>query len=54
MCVQQECEAVLVSGPNGARVRLTDELVRHLPDNATFRLDRLDDTNALLLSATNN
>ncbi|XP_068621733.1 transcription factor CP2-like protein 1 isoform X1 [Battus philenor] len=49
----KEYETVLVLGPNGARVRLTDELVRHLPDNSTYRLERLDD-NALLLSATNN
>ncbi|XP_028033763.1 transcription factor CP2-like protein 1 [Bombyx mandarina] len=48
----KDCETVLVSGPNGARVRLTDELVRHLPDNSTYRLKRLEDCNALLLSAT--
>lgn len=48
----QECETVLVSGPNGARVRLTDELVRHMPDNSTFRLERADDSGTLLLSAT--
>ncbi|XP_030032879.1 transcription factor CP2-like protein 1 isoform X2 [Manduca sexta] len=52
-CAFQECETVLVSGPNGARVRLTDELVRHLPDHSTYRLERLDD-NALLLCATSN
>ncbi|XP_073964591.1 transcription factor CP2 like gemini isoform X2 [Choristoneura fumiferana] len=46
----KECETVLVSGPNGARVRLTDELVRHLPDNSTYRLQRVDD--ALLLCGT--
>ncbi|XP_063898225.1 transcription factor CP2 isoform X3 [Helicoverpa armigera] len=50
----KECESVLVSGPNGARVRLTDELVRHMPDNSTYRLERLDDCGALLLCATNN
>ncbi|KAJ8704627.1 hypothetical protein PYW07_011815 [Mythimna separata] len=50
----KECETVLVSGPNGARVRLTDELVRHMPDNSTYRLERLDDCSALLLCATNN
>ncbi|KAJ8707042.1 hypothetical protein PYW08_011176 [Mythimna loreyi] len=50
----KECETVLVSGPNGARVRLTDELVRHMPDNSTFRLERVDDCGALLLCATNN
>lgn len=44
---------MLVSGPNGARVRLTDELVRHLPDASTYRLERLGD-DALLLCATNN
>ncbi|XP_047541501.1 transcription factor CP2-like protein 1 isoform X1 [Vanessa atalanta] len=49
----QECETVLVSGPNNARVRLTDELVRHLPDNSTYRLERIED-NALLLSPTGN
>ncbi|XP_075988221.1 transcription factor CP2 like gemini isoform X2 [Anticarsia gemmatalis] len=50
----KECETVLVSGPNGARVRLTDELVRHMPDNSTYRLERLEDSDALLLCATNN
>ncbi|CAH2084261.1 unnamed protein product [Euphydryas editha] len=49
----QECETVLVSGPNNARVRLTDELVRHLPDNSTYRLEKIED-NALLLSPTGN
>ncbi|CAB3241952.1 unnamed protein product [Arctia plantaginis] len=48
----KECETVLVSGPNGARVRLTDELVRHMPDNSTYRLERVDENGALLLSAT--
>ncbi|KAJ2939274.1 hypothetical protein O0L34_g13368 [Tuta absoluta] len=46
----KECETVLVVSPMGARVRLTDELVRHLPEHATFRLERVD--SALLLSAT--
>lgn len=50
----KECETVLVSGPNGARVRLTDELVRHMPDNSTYRLERLEDSSALLLCSTNN
>ncbi|KAJ0170177.1 hypothetical protein K1T71_014105 [Dendrolimus kikuchii] len=50
----KECESVLVSGPNGALVRLSDELVRHLPDNSTYRLERVEDQNSLLLSATNN
>ncbi|CAH0688375.1 unnamed protein product [Chilo suppressalis] len=50
----KDCETVLVSGPNGARVRLTDELVRHLPDNSTYRLERIEEANALLLSATSN
>lgn len=50
----KECETVLVSGPNGARVRLTDDLVRHMPDNSTYRLERVDDSSVLLLSATNN
>ncbi|XP_061726732.1 transcription factor CP2-like protein 1 isoform X2 [Cydia pomonella] len=45
----KEVDTVLVSGPNGARVRLTDELVRHLPDKSTYRLQRVDD--ALLLSS---
>lgn len=39
-------------GPGGARVRLTDELVRHLPDKSTYRLTRDDDV--LLLTPTNN
>ncbi|XP_050678809.1 transcription factor CP2 isoform X3 [Leptidea sinapis] len=47
----KDCETVLVSGPNGARVRLTDELVRHLPDTSTYRLDYED--NSLLLTPTN-
>ncbi|KAF9809271.1 hypothetical protein SFRURICE_015734 [Spodoptera frugiperda] len=50
----KECETVLVSGPNGARVRLTDDLVRHMPDNSFYRLERVDDCGALLLCATNN
>ncbi|XP_022817303.1 transcription factor CP2 isoform X3 [Spodoptera litura] len=50
----KECETVLVSGPNGARVRLTDDLVRHMPDNSFYRLERVDDCSALLLCATNN
>ncbi|XP_013188279.1 transcription factor CP2 isoform X4 [Amyelois transitella] len=50
---RKECETVLVSGPNGTRVRLTDELVRHLPDNSTYRLEAIEDSKALLLSATN-
>ncbi|XP_063631462.1 transcription factor CP2-like protein 1 isoform X2 [Cydia splendana] len=45
----KEVDTVLVSGPNGALVRLTDELVRHLPDKSTYRLQRRDD--ALLLSS---
>ncbi|XP_048002243.1 transcription factor CP2-like protein 1 isoform X2 [Leguminivora glycinivorella] len=45
----KEVDTVLVSGPNGARVRLTDELVRHLPDNSTYRLQRVED--ALLLTS---
>ncbi|CAG9573722.1 unnamed protein product [Danaus chrysippus] len=45
----EDCEMVLVSGPNGTRVRLTDELVRHLPDNSTYTLAREHD--ALLLAA---
>ncbi|KPJ11032.1 Transcription factor CP2 [Papilio machaon] len=51
--LQQDGETVLVLGPNGARVRLTDELVRHMPDHSTYRLQRLDD-GTLLLSATDN
>ncbi|GBP44781.1 Transcription factor CP2 [Eumeta japonica] len=47
----QECETVLVSGPRGVRVRLTDDLVRHLPDKSTYRLERLDN-DTILLSAT--
>jgi hypothetical protein len=43
----------VVAGPNGARVRLTDEVVRHLPDHSTYRLQRLPDASALLLCATN-
>ncbi|CAG9794441.1 unnamed protein product [Diatraea saccharalis] len=53
-CGPKDYETVLVSGPNGARVRLTDELVRHLPDNSTYRLERIEEANALLLCATNN
>ncbi|CAG4963473.1 unnamed protein product [Colias eurytheme] len=49
----KDCDTVLVSGPNGARVRLTDELVRHLPDSSTYRLELIED-NALLLSPTSN
>ncbi|CAH2264208.1 jg22470 [Pararge aegeria aegeria] len=49
----KECDTVLVSGPNGAPVRLTDELVRHLPDNSTYRLERIED-DTLLLSPTGN
>ncbi|XP_045782818.1 transcription factor CP2-like protein 1 isoform X2 [Maniola jurtina] len=49
----KECETVLVSGPNGAPVRLTDELVRHLPDNSTYRLEKLEE-DTLLLSPTGN
>ncbi|XP_063544599.1 transcription factor CP2-like protein 1 isoform X2 [Cydia strobilella] len=45
----KEVDTVLVSGPNGALVRLTDELVRHLPDKSTYRLQRQDD--ALLLAS---
>ncbi|CAK1548989.1 unnamed protein product [Leptosia nina] len=48
----KDCDTVLVSGPNGARVRLTDELVRHLPDSSTYRLEHIE--NSLLLSPTNN
>ncbi|KAH9636927.1 hypothetical protein HF086_011763 [Spodoptera exigua] len=51
---EQECETVLVSGPNGARVRLTDDLVRHMPDNSFYRLERVDDCSALLLCPTKN
>lgn len=51
--VGKECDTVVVSGPNGALVRLSDELVRHLPDNSTYRLQRLDDSGALMLTATN-
>ncbi|CAF4742454.1 unnamed protein product [Pieris macdunnoughi] len=47
----KECDTVLVSGPNGARVRLTDELVRHLPDSSTYKLEHVE--NSLLLSPTN-
>ncbi|XP_053621269.1 transcription factor CP2 isoform X2 [Plodia interpunctella] len=49
---RKECETVLVAGPNGARVRLTDELVRHLPDNSTYKLENIEDNKALLLCAT--
>ncbi|KAM3955927.1 transcription factor CP2 like gemini isoform 2-T2 [Aphomia sociella] len=49
--VGKECDTVLVSGPNGARVRLSDELVRHLPDCSTYRLQHLEQ-DALLLCAT--
>ncbi|XP_041988469.1 transcription factor CP2-like protein 1 isoform X2 [Aricia agestis] len=48
----KDSDTVLVSGPNGAKVRLTDELVRHLPDHSTYRLEKLDD-GSLLLSQTN-
>ncbi|CAG5053162.1 unnamed protein product [Parnassius apollo] len=51
--VNKDFETVLVLGPNGARVRLTDDLVRHMPDNSTYRLEQLED-NTLLLSATSN
>ncbi|XP_063835844.1 transcription factor CP2-like protein 1 isoform X1 [Ostrinia nubilalis] len=51
--LHEDCETLLVSGPNGTRVRLTDELVRHMPDNSTYRLERLPD-DAFLLCATNN
>ncbi|CAH2056449.1 unnamed protein product, partial [Iphiclides podalirius] len=49
----KDYDTVLVLGPNGARVRLTDELVRHMPDNSTYRLEWLED-NTLLLSTTSN
>ncbi|XP_072937680.1 transcription factor CP2 [Epargyreus clarus] len=49
----QDCDTIVVSGPNGARVRLTDDVVRHLPDNSTYTLERIED-NALLLSPTGN
>ncbi|XP_052742979.1 transcription factor CP2-like protein 1 isoform X2 [Bicyclus anynana] len=49
----KECDTVVVSGPHGAPVRLTDELVRHLPDNSTYRLERIED-DTLLLSPTGN
>ncbi|CAK1593428.1 unnamed protein product [Parnassius mnemosyne] len=51
--VNKDFETVLVLGPNGARVRLTDDLVRHMPDNSTYQLEQLED-NTLLLSATSN
>ncbi|XP_049882617.1 transcription factor CP2 isoform X2 [Pectinophora gossypiella] len=47
----KECETVLVCGPHGSRVRLSDELVRHLPDHGTFRLHSLD-PHTLLLAPT--
>lgn len=46
------CETVLVLGPHGAHIRLTDELVRHLPDNSTYRVEIVNDS-SLLLSPTN-
>ncbi|KPI96612.1 Transcription factor CP2-like protein 1 [Papilio xuthus] len=52
-CLSKDGDTVLVLGPNGARVRLTDDLVRHMPDHSTYRLQRLDD-GTLLLSATDN
>ncbi|KAG7312658.1 hypothetical protein JYU34_000982 [Plutella xylostella] len=48
----KECDTVLVAGPHGARVRLTDELVRHLPDNSTYRVHCGED--CLLLTPSHN